>query len=61
VFIVKVNDQGEVVDVKTDKRGLSAEAERKLRAIIQNLEFIPTGSNLPPISQGRITFNVVSK
>lgn len=61
VFIVKVNDQGEVVDVKADKRGLSAEAERTLKAMIQNLEFIPTGSNLPPISQGRITFNVVSK
>ena len=60
-FIVKVDDQGEVVDVKAVQRGLSLEAEQKLKAMIQRLEFVPKGTNLPPISEGRITFKVVSK
>ena len=60
-FIVKVDDQGEVVDVKAVTRGLSLEAEQKLKAVIQTLEFVPKGTNLPAISEGRITFKVVSK
>ena len=60
-FIVKVDDQGEVVDVKAVQRGLSLEAEQKLKAVIQRLEFVPKGTNLPPISEGRIKFKVVSK
>lgn len=60
-FVVKVDDQGEVVDVKAVKRGLSLEAEQRLKAMIQRLEFIPKGTDLPAISEGRITFKVVSK
>ena len=60
-FIVKVDDQGQVVDVKALKRGLSLEAEQRLKAMIQTLEFEPKGTNLPAISEGRITFKVVSK
>ena len=60
-FVVKVDDSGEVVDVKPVRRGLSLEAERRFKAVIQKLEFIPKGSNIPPISEGRITFKVVSK
>ena len=60
-FIVKVDDQGEVVDVKAVQRGLSLEAEQRLKAMIQKLEFVPKGSNLPPVSEGRITFKVVSR
>jgi hypothetical protein len=60
-FIVKIDDQGDVVDVDPVKRGLSLEAEQRLKAMIQRLEFVPKGSNLPAISEGRITFKVVSK
>ncbi|MBC8034599.1 MAG: hypothetical protein H7Y03_10665 [Chitinophagaceae bacterium] len=60
-FIVKVDDQGDVISVTPLKRGLSLEAERKLKEVIQRLVFIPKGSNLPPQSEGKITFKVVSK
>lgn len=61
VFLVKVDDQGDVISVTPEKRGLSLEAERKLKEVIQRLVFIPKGSNLPAQSEGRITFKVVSK
>jgi len=60
-FMVKVDDQGDVISVTPLKRGLSLEAERKLKAVIQQLVFLPKGSNLPPQSEGKITFRVVSK
>jgi len=60
-FIVKVDADGTVTKVEPVQRGLSLEAERKLRAIIQQLEFTPKGTNLPAESEGRITFKVVSK
>lgn len=60
-FIVKVDDQGDIVDIKSLQRGLSLEAERKLKEVIQNLVFIPKGSNLPAQSEGKITFRVVSR
>lgn len=59
-FKVKVDDQGYVVSVTSVQRGLSFEAERRLKAAIQNLQFIPKGTNLPPQSEGTITFKVVS-
>lgn len=60
-FMVKVDDQGDVISVTPLKRGLSLEAERKLKEVIQRLVFVPKGSNLPPQSEGKITFRVVSK
>lgn len=60
-FIVKVDDQGDVMSVTAVQRGLSLEAEQKLKAVIQKLVFVPKGTNLPPQSEGRITFRVVSK
>lgn len=60
-FIVKVDDQGDVISVTPLQRGLSLEAERKLKEMIQQLVFVPKGSNLPPQSEGKITFRVVSK
>lgn len=60
-FLVKVDDQGDVISVTPLQRGLSLEAERKLKEVIQRLVFIPKGSNLPPQSEGKITFKVVSK
>ena len=59
-FKVKVDDQGYVISVTSLQRGLSFEAERRLKAAIQNLQFIPKGTNLPPQSEGTITFKVVS-
>lgn len=60
-FMVKVDDQGEVLSVTPLQRGLSLEAERKLKEVIQKLSFVPKGSNLPAQSEGKITFRVVSK
>ncbi|MDH4091312.1 MAG: hypothetical protein OEV24_12630 [Cyclobacteriaceae bacterium] len=60
-FLVIVDDQGDVISVRPMQRGLSLEAERKLKEVIQRLVFVPKGSNLPPQSEGRITFKVVSK
>jgi outer membrane biosynthesis protein TonB len=60
-FLVKVDDQGDVISVTPLQRGLSLEAERKLKEMIQRLVFVPKGSNLPPQSEGKITFRVVSK
>lgn len=60
-FIVKVDDQGDVISVTSLKRGLSLEAERKLKEVIQKLVFVPKGANLPAQSEGKITFRVVSK
>jgi hypothetical protein len=60
-FIVKVDENGDVISATPLKRGLSLEAERKLKAVIQRLEFVPKGTGLPPQSEGRITFKVVSK
>lgn len=59
-FRVKVDDQGYVISVTPVTRGLSFEAERRLKATIQKLQFVPKGVNLPPQSEGTITFKVVS-
>ncbi|MEJ1239945.1 hypothetical protein WBG78_17530 [Chryseolinea sp. T2] len=60
-FIVKVDENGDVISVKPLQRGLSLEAERKLREMIEKLVFVPKGANLPAQSEGKITFRVVSK
>ncbi len=59
-FKVKVDDRGDVISVTSVQRGLSFEAERRLKAAIQKLQFVPKGTNLPPQSEGTITFKVVS-
>ena len=57
-FHVKVDEQGYVISVTPVTRGLSFEAERRLKAAIQKIQFIPKGNTQP--SEGRITFRVVS-
>lgn len=57
-FHVKVDEQGYVISVTSVRRGLSFEAERRLKAAIQKIQFIPKGNTQP--SEGRITFRVVS-
>lgn len=59
-FIVKVDADGTVIKVTPVQRGLSLEAQQKLRDMIQQLEFIPKGDNTAE-AEGRITFRVVSK
>jgi len=60
-FIVKVDADGTVIKVTPVQRGLSLQAQQKLKEMIQQLEFIPKGGNLPAESEGKITFRVVSK
>lgn len=58
-FKVHVDENGYVTRVETLQRGLSIEAERRLKATIQNLQFIPKGN--PQAAEGKIIFKVVSE
>jgi periplasmic protein TonB len=58
-FKVKVDEQGYVISVTPVQRGLSFEAERRLKAAIQQLQFIPRGN--PSAAEGTITFRVIGK
>lgn len=58
-FKVKVDEQGLVISVTPVQRGLSFEAERRLKAAIQQLQFIPRGNPKP--AEGTITFRVIGK
>lgn len=58
-FRVKVDEQGYVISVTSLQRGLSIEAERRLKATIQNLQFVPKGN--PQAAEGKIVFRVVSE
>ncbi|NJM25625.1 MAG: hypothetical protein HC859_09170 [Bacteroidia bacterium] len=60
-FEVVVDRNGDITGIKTLRRGPSAEAERIFRQLISNIEFTPTGTNLPSESKGVITFTVRSK
>lgn len=61
VFQIKVDDNGEIIDIKTIERGVSVDAEKACRAAIQRLTFTKTGANVPEISTGRITFVITSR
>src|SRR5687768_1677491 len=58
-FKVKVDEQGYVISVTSVQRGLSIEAGQRLKATIQNLQFVPKGN--PQAAEGRIIFRVVSE
>lgn len=58
-FQVKVDEEGYVISVTTLQRGVSYEAERRLKATIQRLRFLPQGNPQP--AEGRITFRVRSE
>ena len=51
-----VDENGEIVDIKTLERGVSVAAEKACREEIQKLTFTKTGSNVPEFSTGKITF-----
>jgi periplasmic protein TonB len=61
VFQIKVDENGEIIDIKTLERGVSVEAEKACRAAIQRLTFTKTGSNVPDVSTGKITFVITSR
>jgi len=58
-FKVRVDEQGYVTRVEAVQRGLSFEAERRLKAVIEQLQFIPRGN--PGPAEGTITFRVIGK
>lgn len=60
VFQIRVDESGEIVDIKTLERGVSVAAEKACREEIQKLTFSKTGSNVPEYSTGRITFVIRS-
>ncbi len=61
VFEIKVDDNGDIISIKTLERSISQEAEQICRKAIEKLTFIQTGTNVPAISTGKITFVVRSK
>jgi periplasmic protein TonB len=60
VFEIKVDDSGEIISIKTLERSVSLEAENACRREIEKLTFSKTGTNVPAISTGRITFIIRS-
>jgi hypothetical protein len=59
-FTVKVDDNGYVTEISTKQRGLSLEAERRIKSVIEKLRFPPQGADLPATSEGTIRISVVS-
>lgn len=61
VFEIKVDQNGDIISIRTIERSASLEAEQICRAEVQKLTFSKTGSNVPETSTGRITFVIRSK
>lgn len=63
VFIIKVDDNGEVFSVITRERTVSATVEQLYRREVEKLTFSPISGNtiIAPISTGKITFIIRSK
>jgi periplasmic protein TonB len=61
VFEIKVDENGDIISIRTVERSVSLAAEKICRAEIEKLTFSKTGSNVPSVSTGRITFVVRSK
>lgn len=60
VFEIKVDDSGDIISIRTLERSVSLEAENICRKEIERLTFSKTGTNVPPISTGKITFIIRS-
>jgi periplasmic protein TonB len=58
VFEIWVDGDGEITKLVLLERGLSAAAEKICRDEVMKLTFTPTGTNVPEISKGKITFVV---
>lgn len=61
VFEIKVDDNGDVISIKTLERSISAEAEQACKKAVEKLTFTKTGVNVPSISTGKVTFVVRSR
>lgn len=58
VFEIKVDENGDIISIKTLERSVSTEAEQICRKAVEKLTFSKLGSSVPSISTGRITFVV---
>jgi hypothetical protein len=56
VFEIKVDSNGDIVSIRTLERSVSVEAEQACRRSVEKLTFSKTGSNVPALSTGKITF-----
>jgi len=61
VFEIKVDDNGDIISIKTIERAASIEAEQACRKEVEKLSFTKTGANVPNISTGKITFVISLK
>lgn len=60
-FEIKVDDRGEILSIRTIERSVSPETEQICRKAVEKLTFTKTGTNVPAISTGTITFVVRSR
>lgn len=62
VFEIKVDDQGEIISVRTIEKTVSPAVEKIYRDEVENLTFHKTAENTrpAPVSTGRITFIIKS-
>ena len=63
VFEVTIDDQGEIIGVRTIEKTVSPAVERKYRLAVEQLTFSTTSDNVrpAPTSTGRITFIIRAK
>ena len=63
VFEVTIDDQGEIIGVKTIEKTVSPAVERQYRLAVEQLTFSTTSDNVrpAPTSTGRITFIIRAK
>ncbi|MEQ8927374.1 MAG: hypothetical protein RLO81_16255 [Fulvivirga sp.] len=63
VFEIKIDDQGEILSVRTLERSVSPTVEKIYRSEVEKLTFSKTSDNslVAPVSTGRITFVIKSK
>jgi protein TonB len=62
VFEIRVDDNGEVIGVRTLEKTVSPAVEQLYRREVEKLTFSPTSNSIPaPISTGKITFIIRSK
>ncbi len=63
VFEITIDDQGEIIGVKTIEKTVSPTVERQYRLAVEQLTFSTTSDNVrpAPTSTGRITFIIRAK
>ncbi len=63
VFQITIDDQGEVIGVKTLEKTVSPEIERLYKEAVERVSFSRTADNIrpAPMSNGKITFIIKSK